>query len=196
LPGWRFLDPGAETYPVPLAEGAIRRKSAYASKKEALEHLQRKTLFSKVDKAALEAYVDHAFHQDSSDHYTLRCKPETEADFFLAAQRQKLFDYLHKIRVPVLVLIGEHSGSWPSRSYGISKRFCKGGISLCGQNHTSRNILLLSFEALIALLMHAYLLQCIKNLHATSYRDANAAIITQTPGPPEANAKCTYPGKD
>jgi pimeloyl-ACP methyl ester carboxylesterase len=76
--------PLPERISTPLSEGAIRRKSSFESKRDAFDYLGRKSL---------------------------KCKPETEMDFYLAAMTQRLFHYLHRIRIPVLILAGEHSTS-------------------------------------------------------------------------------------
>jgi pimeloyl-ACP methyl ester carboxylesterase len=103
--------PEIERISTPLSDGAMRRKSAFRSKQDAFDYLVRKSLFAKVDRAVIEAYVDHAFAETYDGHYALKCKPETEADFYTAASTQRLFDYLPKIRIPVLIMAGEHSTS-------------------------------------------------------------------------------------
>ncbi len=84
------------------------KKFEFASKKEALDHYQGKGMFLSWDKAFVEAYVDTAIEQGTTDSYSLCCHPEFEAQIY---EQVPLNTWSHapKIQVPVMVVRGETS---------------------------------------------------------------------------------------
>jgi pimeloyl-ACP methyl ester carboxylesterase len=91
----------------PLSVGAARRRRTFESRDAAWDRFRRGP-FSGWNDRALDMYVDHAFHE-TPDGWTLRCLPETEAEFYRQAYNIDTWEQLDEIRCPVTVIAAEHS---------------------------------------------------------------------------------------
>ena len=67
-----------------------------------------KEAFAQWDHRAMQSYVDGGFRSDG-DGVVLKCTPEHEAEFFMAATEHGAWDRLDEVRTPCLVMAGEHS---------------------------------------------------------------------------------------
>jgi pimeloyl-ACP methyl ester carboxylesterase len=104
--------------PIPLVEGARRRRNAFASFDAALANFASKPPLSRFTPAALDAYVTHGFRQGEDGQVHLKCLPETEAVTFELGATHRTWDLLPEIDIPVLVLSGPPSPNSPSRIAG------------------------------------------------------------------------------
>ncbi len=92
----------------PMSEGARRRKPGFTSRKAAYANFVGKVAFSGWDERAMRAYVAGGL-RDTDDGVVLKCTPEAEADFFMAATEHAAWDRLHEVDTPALLIAGEHS---------------------------------------------------------------------------------------
>ncbi len=92
----------------PMAAGARRRKPGFPSREAAFANFASKEAFAQWDPRAMEAYIRGGFrHED--DGVVLKCTPEHEAEFFMAATDHGAWDRLDEVATPCLVVAGEHS---------------------------------------------------------------------------------------
>lgn len=89
----------------PLVEGALRRRRSFESRQAAAESFRGRGPFARWEGAALEAYVEHAFH-DVGGRWALRCAPETEAEFYATARTHDAWERLPDVACPVILLAG------------------------------------------------------------------------------------------
>lgn len=95
----------------PLAAGARRRRDLFASRAEAFANYASKPPFSRLDPAALRAYVDHGF-ADADDGVRLKCRPEHEARTYDAASTHTAFAHMAEVTCPVTIACGEHADTF------------------------------------------------------------------------------------
>lgn len=96
-----------EVRDIPLSVGAQRRRRFFDSREAAWNRFHDGP-FSGWDPDALDMYVDNGFHE-TSDGWTLRCEPATEAEFYRQASNVDTWDRLDEIQCPVTVVSGERS---------------------------------------------------------------------------------------
>jgi pimeloyl-ACP methyl ester carboxylesterase len=106
--------PHAEN-PIPLVEGARRRRSSFDSFEAAIANFASKPPLSDFTSAALDAYVRHGFRQGDDGQVHIKCLPETEAATFQLGATHRTWDLLPEIHTPVLVLSGLPAEDSPSR---------------------------------------------------------------------------------
>ena len=92
--------------PNPLAEGARRRRTTFASADDAYANFASKPPLSELHPAALAAYVEHGFEELDDGSLRLRCEPEVEAQTYEMGMRHDAFARLGEVRCPVTVLRG------------------------------------------------------------------------------------------
>jgi len=92
----------------PMSAGARRRHLAFPSREAAFENFAGKAVFAGWEDRALWAYVQGGLREEG-DGVVLKCRPEDEADFFMAATEHRAWDRLREVSVPSLLLAGEHS---------------------------------------------------------------------------------------
>ena len=92
----------------PMSAGALRRKRGFPSREQAFANFAAKDAFAQWDGRALQAYVDGGL-RSQSDGFVLKCAPEHEAEFFMAATDHRAWDRLNEVTAPALVMAGEHS---------------------------------------------------------------------------------------
>lgn len=100
--------------PPSLADGARRRRSSFPSMGAALENFASKAPLNVFHPAALDAYVRHGFAVDDDGVVTLKCKPEVEADTYLAGPDNGVWATLPSIRTRVVVVTGAVQPMQPS----------------------------------------------------------------------------------
>lgn len=98
----------------PLARGARRRRSSFASIDEAIANYASKPPLGAFTPAALRAYVEHGFRHGDDGQVHLVCSPEHEARTFEAGGRHGTWDVLGEIDVPVWVVAGRVDADSPA----------------------------------------------------------------------------------
>lgn len=94
-------------FPEPLAEGAMRRRTHFTTRDEAIDRFGSRSFKNWTDEM-LDLYVDHGF--TNSDHgIDLKCLPETEAEVFIEGRNHDTWDHLGAIDIPVTVVTAEYS---------------------------------------------------------------------------------------
>ena len=92
----------------PMSAGALRRKPGFPSRQAAYDNFVAKPAFAGGEERAMRAYVDGGL-RDEADGVVLKCSPEAEAEFFLAATEHGAWDRLGEVTTPTLLIAGEHS---------------------------------------------------------------------------------------
>lgn len=107
----------------PLAAGARRRRSAFASIDDAIERYSARPPLGWFTPEALDAYVRFGFEPGDDGQVHLKCQPETEAATFETGGLHRTWDVLPEIETPVLVLAGRVDPMQPSEiAAGIAER--------------------------------------------------------------------------
>jgi pimeloyl-ACP methyl ester carboxylesterase len=92
--------------PSPLADGARRRRSTFASFDEAITNYSSKPPLNVMRPDALRAYVMHGFDAQH-DGISIKCSPEHEARTYEMGAIHETWNDLPKLRVPVWLVSGE-----------------------------------------------------------------------------------------
>ncbi len=92
----------------PMSVGALRRRPGFSSREAAYENFRSKPAFSGWEERAMRAYVDGGLRREG-EGVVLKCTPEAEAEFFLAATEHGAWDRLGEVATPTLLLAGEES---------------------------------------------------------------------------------------
>jgi len=90
----------------PLADGARRRRSTFASFDEAIANYSSKPPLSVMRPDALRAYVMHGFRA-LHDGISIKCSPEHEARTYEMGAIHETWNDLPDLRVPVWLVSGE-----------------------------------------------------------------------------------------
>lgn len=101
-----------EPPPIPLAEGAERRRAVFESLNAARANYSAKPPMSTFESAALEGYLERGFQRsaaDGPDAVRLSCSPRIEAQIYRGGATHPAFESLDTVRCPVTVV-----GSDPS----------------------------------------------------------------------------------
>jgi pimeloyl-ACP methyl ester carboxylesterase len=98
----------------PLAEGALRRRSSFASRQAAYDNYASKLPLSVLDPEALHAYVDHGFADQPDGTVTLKCRPEVESAIFAMASDNGAFGHLGQVSCPVTIARGTQESFGPA----------------------------------------------------------------------------------
>ena len=104
FPGEVPLEPSVEANP--LATGALRRRSRFADRFEALANFSSRPPFAGLDPAVLAAYVDNGFEVDPGGGIRLRCRREDEAQVYAQFFSHDTFARLDRVRCPVTLACG------------------------------------------------------------------------------------------
>ena len=97
----------------PLAQGAARRRAAFASYDEAYANYAGKPPLNALHPEALHAYVRDGFSLRADGSVALRCPPATEAAVFMGGGTSGAFEVLSTLTAPVAVVAGRHEGFGP-----------------------------------------------------------------------------------
>jgi pimeloyl-ACP methyl ester carboxylesterase len=92
----------------PMAAGALRRRSTFASRRQALANFSSKAPFDRLAPEVLAAYVDNGF-APSEDGIRLRCRREDEAQVYAHGASHDAFSRLAGIACPVTLAYGEET---------------------------------------------------------------------------------------
>lgn len=103
-PGETPLEPSLEGNP--LSMGAMRRRSRFASREEALENFRSKPPFDQIRHDVLEAYVDNGFASQPGGGISLRCRREDEAQIYANGLSHDAFARLPQLTCPVSFACG------------------------------------------------------------------------------------------
>lgn len=103
-PGDVPLAPSLESNP--LSAGALRRRSHFAGRDEALANFAAKAPFDRLDPAVLAAYVDSGFEPDPEGGIRLRCHREDEAQIYANGFSHDAYARLDRVRCPVTLACG------------------------------------------------------------------------------------------
>lgn len=95
---------------MPLARGAERRRSRFASKEEVLNNYRGRGAFKSWLPGFLEGYVEDGFIEQPDGSVVLSCAPAWEAASF-AAQRHDLREAMRALKVPGRMLVAEHGST-------------------------------------------------------------------------------------
>ncbi len=108
-----FSGPKVRRDDLPIAMAARRRRSTFPSRRDALGNYRGKGPFATWTEEALEAYVDGAFRVDADGALTLKCRPDREAEVFVASQAHGVFGRLGELTCPVRVIAGTVTETHP-----------------------------------------------------------------------------------
>jgi pimeloyl-ACP methyl ester carboxylesterase len=91
----------------PLSAGALRRRTTFASRADALANYAGKPPFDRLRGDVLERYVDNGFALMPDDRIVLRCRREDEAAVYARGLSHDAFARLAAVRCPVTLACGE-----------------------------------------------------------------------------------------
>ena len=105
--------------PSPLAEGARRRRTMFASRDEAFANYSSKPPMNVFDEKSLRAYVDFGFNdvriaETNENCVVLKCNPEHEARTYETGTSHETWEQLHLLRVPAWIVAGAVAPMQPS----------------------------------------------------------------------------------
>jgi pimeloyl-ACP methyl ester carboxylesterase len=105
--------------PSPLAEGARRRRTTFASRDEAFANYSSKPPMNVFDEKSLRAYVDFGFNnvqiaETNENCVVLKCNPEHEARTYETGTSHETWEQLHLLRVPAWIVAGAVAPMQPS----------------------------------------------------------------------------------
>lgn len=109
-PGEPPLAPSLEGNP--LSAGALRRRSNFDSRDDALENFRRKPPFDLLRSDVLEAYVDNGFAPGPGGTISLRCRREDEAQVYAHGFSHEAFARLPELRCPVVFACGAQTDAF------------------------------------------------------------------------------------
>jgi pimeloyl-ACP methyl ester carboxylesterase len=107
-PGEVPLAPSAN----PLSSGALRRRTSFASRHEALDNFSAKSPFDRLRPDVLAEYVDNGFASSPGGGIRLRCRREDEADIYAHSFSHDAFAQMGLVRCPVVLACGEHTDAF------------------------------------------------------------------------------------
>jgi pimeloyl-ACP methyl ester carboxylesterase len=121
---------------LPIVQGARRRRRRFGSFDEAYGNFEDKPPLSLMTPEVLRLYIEHGF-RIVDDGIDLLCSPETEADIFVNARQNGVWDLLPEVAIPVTVVAGVIDETQPSQwAQAIAERLPKGRyIHLPHQTH-------------------------------------------------------------
>lgn len=93
----------------PFARRARRRRSSWPDAASAFKALHQRGMFKGWQDDALQAYVNHAMHENGDGQWQLKCPPRIEGEVF-SGYVSGLWRYLERdLKVPVQVWVGERT---------------------------------------------------------------------------------------
>lgn len=107
-----FPGPYVRPPDLPVARAARSRRRHFPTREAAADNWRGKGPFASWDARVLDAYVRCGL-REAEDGFTLKCPPEWEAEFYMAATVHGGFDRLGELSLPVLIVSGERSQSHP-----------------------------------------------------------------------------------
>ncbi len=124
-----------------LARRARGRRAHWPDRTTAANALRGRGIFKGWREDALQAYIDHALRESDTGGVELKCQPAREAEVFGSYPRQ-LWPSLKKAATPTLVLHGDHTFPfvsrsalrWAARNPNVRERQVAGGHCFVQQN--------------------------------------------------------------
>lgn len=107
-----FAMPPARMEDNPMTAAALRRRRNFASPRAVVESFRSRGAFAGWTEEALGLYADHGF-RPGPEGWELKCRPETEAEFYRGATAHGAWARLHEVSCPVMLAAGERSASHP-----------------------------------------------------------------------------------
>ncbi len=101
------LEPSLEN--TPLSAGALRRRSSFASRDQALANFSSKRPFDTFRPDVLAAYVENGFAEDADGRVWLCCRREDEAQMYAHGFSHDAFAQLDTVRCPVTLACGSET---------------------------------------------------------------------------------------
>lgn len=95
----------------PLADGALRRRSAFPSEQAAFENFAGKPPLNQLAPLSLAAYVHYGFAESAEGGIELRCSPIDESESYRQGAGHHAWDHLDELRCPVTVVRSEQTGA-------------------------------------------------------------------------------------
>lgn len=92
--------------PNPLAEGALRRRSSFPSRPQALDNFAAKRPMAVLRSDVLHAYVRHGFVDGDDGAVHLACRPADESQIYRGGGAHDAFARLPEVTCPVVVGCG------------------------------------------------------------------------------------------
>ena len=99
----------------PMADAARRRRATWPDVEAVIASYGSRPPFASWRPEVLRGYVEHGFEPTGEGEIRLKCRPEIEAKVFSMAIDFIGADLLIGIRVPTLVVRGEHSDTFSAR---------------------------------------------------------------------------------
>jgi len=99
----------------PLSEGARRRRAVWPSRDEAFASYASKPPLDVLEPTALRAYVDYGLRDRPDGQVELKCTPEDEASIYAMGVANGVYQRLHEVQCPALVVCGEHTDAIPAK---------------------------------------------------------------------------------
>lgn len=99
---------GEPDFNSPLASGAKRRRSSFASFDEAVANFSAKPPLSRFAPECIDAYVESCF-RESPEGISLSCRREYEAATYAHGATHPTYQHLGEVEVPCVVAQGEYS---------------------------------------------------------------------------------------
>ncbi len=99
----------------PLSEGARRRRAVWPSRDDALASYASRPPLDALEPMALRAYVDYGLRDRADGEVELKCRPEDEASIYAMGVANGVYQRLHEVRCPTLVVCGEHTDAIPAK---------------------------------------------------------------------------------
>ncbi len=100
------LAPMLQRRSMPLAVGAAKRRSAFASREEAVEAFAGRGVFKSFPREVIADYVADGLIEDGAGAFKLACRPQFEAATY-CAQRHDPWSALRKVTDPLVLLRAE-----------------------------------------------------------------------------------------
>lgn len=113
----------------PLADGARRRRTTFASRQEALETYRGRGAFKSLEDEQLEDYVADAFRERPDGGVELPCSPEWEVSNFVSHGHDS-WSALLAPGAPVRILRAEHGSTCASLAAAETELSAAGRISM------------------------------------------------------------------
>ena len=114
-----------------LAEGALRRRETFASRRDAMENFSRKPPFDQLHPAALTAYVNCGFSDEPDGSVRLRCDPRHESLVYAHGLSHDAYGRLTEITCPVTLACGQESDAFGPDVLGkVAKRLGMGPVEV------------------------------------------------------------------
>ena len=104
-----FSGPTARTSNSPMAAGAERRRSSFPTPGVAFDSFAGRGPFARWDDRALAAYVRSGLRAQSDGSWSLKCRPEFEAECYRSGSAHGAWDRLPELGCPVAVVTGSDS---------------------------------------------------------------------------------------